>query len=218
MHYYIDVILPIPLVKLFTYSINAEEAKFLKPGMRVAVPFGKSKVYTAIVHSLHQNNPETYEAKEIHQILDEHAIVNTYQLKFWAWISEYYMASLGEVMRAALPSAFLLESETLLSRTSLLIEDSSLLTDDEFLLIEALERQSAVKIQEAAALLTKSKALKAIKNLLAKGYIHLQEELFEQYKPKLIKYVRLTSAYTEQDCLEELLQACSRAPKQKNYC
>ena len=104
MHY-IDVILPIPLPKQFTYGISEAEAGFLKPGMRVSVPFGKSKIYTALVFSIHSNKPLIYEAKDIHQILDELPVVTQNQLKHWQWISEYYMCTLGDVMRAALPSA-----------------------------------------------------------------------------------------------------------------
>lgn len=79
MQYFIDVIIPIPLKKLFTYSITVSEAGFLKPGMRVAVPFGKTKVYTGIVHNIHNHAPATYEAKGIQQILDETPVVNSRQ-------------------------------------------------------------------------------------------------------------------------------------------
>jgi len=57
--------------------------------MRVAVSFGKSKIYTALVYKIHNNEPTLYEAKEIHQILDEFPIVNKIQLKHWQWIAEY---------------------------------------------------------------------------------------------------------------------------------
>ena len=65
MPYFIDVILPIPLQKAFTYAITEAEAQFLKPGIRVAVPFGKKKLYTALVYKVHQNPPLAYEAKPI---------------------------------------------------------------------------------------------------------------------------------------------------------
>ena len=81
MQYFIDIILPIPLEKLFTYSITKAEADFLQAGMRVAVPFGKSKIYTGLVYKIHNDEPQIYEAKEIHQILDEVPIVNDTQLK-----------------------------------------------------------------------------------------------------------------------------------------
>ena len=73
--------------------------------MRVAVSFGKTKMYTGLVFNIHETAPTLYEAKEIHQILDEKPIVNERQLKHWQWIANYYMCSIGDVYRASLPSA-----------------------------------------------------------------------------------------------------------------
>ncbi|MGB0896804.1 MAG: replication restart helicase PriA [Flavobacteriaceae bacterium] len=215
MQYFVDVILPIPLVKLFTYKIRQVEFEYLKPGMRVVVPFGKNKLYTSIVYNVHQNSPETYDAKDIHQILDDHAIVNTYQLQFWKWISDYYLCSLGEVMRAALPSSFLLESETLISKSDNDIAEVEHLSDDEFIIFEALEYKSSLKVSEVHVILNKTNVMKPIKGLLDKGCIKLQEEIYEQYKPKLIKYVRLTDAYNSDENLHEALDQLSRAKQQK---
>ncbi len=103
---FIDVILPLPLQKRFTYAISEAEASFLKEGMRVAVPFGKSKVYTAITAAIHQNPPQVYEAKPINQILDKTPLVTSYQLKFWSWISSYYMCAEGDVLRQHYPVLF----------------------------------------------------------------------------------------------------------------
>ena len=75
----------------------------------MAVPFGKSKIYTAIVFEMHSEEPKAYEAKEIFQILDETPIVSALQLKHWQWISSYYMCSLGDVLRASLPKAYCLK-------------------------------------------------------------------------------------------------------------
>jgi len=215
MQYFIDVILPLPIVKLFTYSVNLDEAKFLKPGMRVAVPFGKSKIYTAIVHSIHQAEPSTYEAKEIHQILDDFALVKPSQIKFWQWISDYYLCGLGDVMRAALPSAFLLESETLISKALQKVDEDVVLTDDEYLILEALENLSALKISEVSKIINKKNVLKPVKSLLAKKCIQLREEIYAQYKPKLVKYIRLAQQYQGEVGLQELLDTVSRAKKQQ---
>ena len=120
MSHFVDVILPLPLDNRFTYSISKDETNFLQAGIRVAVPFGKSKVYTGIIAEVHDRAPEVYEAKPISQILDEAPLVTSQQLKFWSWIASYYMCTEGEVMRAALPGAFILESERLkLSNLSL---------------------------------------------------------------------------------------------------
>lgn len=214
--YFIDVILPIPLERLFTYSVTKAEASFLEQGMRVAVPFGKSKIYTALVFNIHQKAPEVYEAKDIHQILDERPVITSTQLKLWQWISRYYMCTLGEVMRASLPSAFLLESETIISlNANLQIEDSKL-KDDEFLVYEALNYQSSLKVQEIVKILDKKNVLPVIKRLLDKDVVEVYEELYEKYKPKLVRYIKLNEKYNEEKELQHLVDSMTRAPKQRH--
>ncbi len=214
MQNFINVILPIPLEKLFTYAITTAQADFLLPGMRVAVPFGKSKIYTGLVHHLHTIPPELYEAKEIHQMLDDFPIVNATQLKHWQWIAEYYMCTLGEVFRSALPSAFLLESETLIVKNEKAEVDEMDLKDDEFLIFEALQHQSILKVHEAAAIVDRKNVLPVLNRLIEKKVLLLKEEIYEQYKPKLVRYVKLGTAYQAEENLEKLLESLSRAPKQ----
>ena len=214
MPYFINVILPIPLEKLFTYSVSDAEAAFLQPGMRVAVPFGKSKIYSALVHEVHQTPPTIYEAKEIHQILDEVPLVTAIQLKHWFWIADYYMCSIGEVFRTAIPSAFLLESETLILRNNKIQIDENELLDDEFLVFEALQHQSVLRVHEISAILEKKNILPILNRLLDKNIIIVKEEVYEQYKPKMVRYVRLGKAYKSEEKLEELLNGLTRAPKQ----
>ena len=213
MPYFIDVIIPISLQKLFTYSITKAENDFLKIGMRVAVPFGKSKIYTGIVAKIHSEAPNTYEAKEIHQILDEGPIVNEKQLRLWQWIANYYMCTLGDVMRAALPSAFILESETIITKNSKII-DESILLDEEFLVYEALQHQSSLKIHDIANILDKKNVLPVIKRLIEKEAISVEEEVYEKYKPKLVRYVKLHTNFTSEKTLQKLLDDLNRAPKQ----
>jgi primosomal protein N' (replication factor Y) len=212
--HFIDVILPIPIQKTFTYSITEDEAVFLKKGMRVAVSFGKTKMYTGLVFNIHQTAPTLYEAKEIHQILDEKPIVNELQLQHWQWVSSYYMCSLGDVYRASLPSAFLLESETILYKNEA-FEDETVLSDDEFLIFEALQHQSQLTVHQVADILGKKKVLPTINKLIEHTAIFVKEEIYEQYKPKLVKYVRLHSDYTTDTSLNNLLEELSRAKKQR---
>lgn len=214
MHF-IDVILPIPLQKAFTYHITEAEADFLQPGMRVAVPFGKSKIYTALVYNIHKNPPTAYEAKTIHQILDKTPVVTKTQLNHWEWISKYYMCSLGEVMRAAMPNAFIIESETIISKNENIVINEVDLKDDEFLIYEALQHQSSLKIQDVVSILDKKRVLPVINNLVSKGILQLQEELYEKYQPKLVRYVKLHHNYTSEAKLKELLEELSRAKKQR---
>ena len=214
MSYFIDVILPIPLQKTFTYSVTEAEFSFLKKGMRVAVSFGKSKIYTALVFNIHQNAPELYEAKDIQQILDDQPIVNERQLKHWQWISSYYLCSLGDVYRAALPSAFLLESETIIYKNES-FTDETVLTDEEFLIFEALQHHSQLTIHQVANILGKKTVLPIINGLIEKSAVYIKEEIYETYKPKLIKYVRLNAIYNSNEALQGLLEELSRAKKQR---
>src|SRR4028119_432379 len=105
--FFVEVILPLSLSKTFTYQVSEAEFHYIKKGMRLAVPFGKNKIYTALVTDVHENRPTLYDAKEIHQILDETPIVTEIQLRHWFWVASYYMCAIGDVYRGAMPSALL---------------------------------------------------------------------------------------------------------------
>ena len=214
MHF-VEVILPLSLAKTFTYSVSETEFHYIKKGMRVAVPFGKSKIYTALVIQIHQNKPELYEAKEIHQILDERPIVTEIQIAHWQWIASYYMCAIGDVYRGAMPSALLLESETLISQKTDSFIDTSLLSDDEFLVYEALQQQSSLKIQDIISILNKKNIFPVIQKLVDRNILVLQEEIQESYKPKLVRYVRLHPKYESNQGLSELLETLKNANKQR---
>jgi len=212
--YFIEVILPLSLPKTFTYSVSEAEFNYIKSGMRVAVPFGKSKIYTGLVLNCHQNPPSLYQAKEIHQILDENPVVNEFQLKHWQWIASYYMCAIGDVFRGAMPSAFILESETIISQKKDVTIEQTNLSDDEFLILEALQYQSSLKVQDVMAILNKKNIFPVVQKLLNKNVLSLQEELLEEYKPKLIRYIRLHHEYSSEVSLMTLLDSLKGA-KQK---
>nr|WP_299337559.1 primosomal protein N' [Allomuricauda sp.] len=214
MDTFLDVVLPIPLERLFTYRLSPDEASCVEKGMRVAVPFGKSKIYTAIAFEVHQRAPAAYEAKPIYQILDDSPLVTSHQLQHWQWIAQYYMCTLGEVVRAALPGAFMLESETLVLPNKEAQLDESELSDDEFLVYEALQHQSSLKIHEISSIVDKKRVIRLVNRLVQKGVVRQKEELYEQYKPKWVTFVQLSEAYKEESQLEELIQNLTRAPQQ----
>ncbi|MBY0486840.1 MAG: primosomal protein N', partial [Flavobacteriaceae bacterium] len=212
--YFIEVILPLSLPKTFTYSVSEAEYHYIKKGMRVAVPFGKSKIYTGLVLDIHQNPPTLYEAKEIHQILDEKPIANEFQIQHWQWIASYYMCNIGDVFRCAMPSAFILESETIISQKQGDTINESELSDEEFLIFEALQHQSSLKVQDIMAILNKKNIFPVVQKLLNKNVLSLQEEMLDEYKPKLIRYIRLHEEYASDESLMTLLDSLKGA-KQK---
>ena len=101
---FVDVILPLPLDGVFTYSVPTSEEGRVKVGLRVLVPLGRSKTYVGIISNIHNQSPEGYQTKDILQVLDSDPILLNSQLRLWQWIADYYMSPIGEVYKAALPS------------------------------------------------------------------------------------------------------------------
>lgn len=102
MHY-VDVILPLPLEGTFTYSVPEPMVAQVRMGVRVLVPLGRSKTYTAMAMRLHSEKPE-FETRPIIQVIDAEPVLIKQQLRLWQWISTYYMSPIGDVFKAALPA------------------------------------------------------------------------------------------------------------------
>lgn len=215
MQFFIEVVLPLAVDKTFTYEVSEAEFNYVSIGMRVAVPFGKTKVYTSLVIGKNNNPPQLYTAKEIHQIIDEKPIVNEIQLAHWKWIASYYMCSLGEVFKCALPSSYMLESETIITSKKEVEIDENELKDDEYLIFEALKLQSSITVNDVVKILGKKTVFPVLNRLLEKGALQLQEEISEQYKPKQVRYIKLQEEFLKQENLAVLVEELSRANKQR---
>ena len=110
-NHFADIILPLAVKGIFTYRIPDEMAGKVVTGSRVLVQFGNKNLYSGIVASISENSPSAGNVRDIVRILDPEPAVNSLQLKLWSWIADYYMCDLGEVLKAALPSAMFLEGE-----------------------------------------------------------------------------------------------------------
>ena len=202
--YYTDVALPLPLRQAFTYEVNPEQADFLRAGMRVVVPFGKAKIYTGVVIRVHRHKP-SYPTKPIEFILDEQPMLSSRQLQLFSWISAYYLSTFGEVLKMGMPSSLLLESETIVEKTSTPITVATL-SDEEFLVYEALGQASSLTTKEVGKVLQRKNPIGVLKSLLEKDAIRLSEKIFEKYQPKVEKYLRLSPAYEDRNALNTLLE------------
>ena len=100
---YIDVILPLPLEGLFTYSVHAKDAHKAVVGKRVVVPLGRSKTYTGIIERVHNTKP-SFDTRDAIDFPDALPVVLEKQLDLWKWIAHYYMTPLGDVYKAAVPA------------------------------------------------------------------------------------------------------------------
>ena len=210
---FVDVILPLAVPNLFTYRVPFDLNDSVEVGKRVVVQFGKKKLYSGIIHSFHEKPPKNYEAKYIDSFLDEDPIVNSEQLKFWEWISTYYLCTIGEVMNAALPTGLKLVSKTKVILNSNVGIETKLLSDKEYLIIEALEIRNILELQEIESILEQKSAYSIIKSLLEKNYILVAEQVQEKYKPKSATYIKYPDGFGEEN-IREAFGKLGKAPKQ----
>lgn len=213
MKKYVDVILPLPLPKSFTYALPDEGADQVQPGCRVVVPFGRKKFYTAIVCNVHYYAPADYEVKEISTVLDASPILLPRQFKFWQWLADYYLCTQGDVYKAALPSGLKLESETIVEYNPD-FEAEGPLPEREQKILDRLSvepEQSVTKLEKETGI---KNILPVIKSLLDKEALFVKEEMRRTYKPKTETRVRLAAEAAGEERLKELFDELARAPKQ----
>lgn len=213
MKRYVDVIMPLPIAGQYTYSCPDEMGNRILPGCRVVVPFGRKKFYTGIVTRVHDEAPMAYETKDVSELLDEQPILLDQQYKFWQWLSDYYLCTLGDVYKAALPSGMKLESETLVvyNRDFEAIDP---LPEKEQRILDLLSRDTEQCITQLEKNSGVHQLLPVIQSLLEKGAIYVKEELKRSYKPKMELRVRLTEAMRSEEALRQQFELLARAPKQ----
>ncbi|MEI7597512.1 MAG: primosomal protein N' [Bacteroidota bacterium] len=212
--FFVDIVVPLPLNALYTYRVPVALNEEVAAGKRVLVQFGPKKVITGLIHSIHENPPTKYEAKYILSVIDDFPCVNAKQLKFWEWIANYYMCSIGEVMNAALPSGMKLSSETNIVLNPDIEIDYANLSNNEFLLVQVLEHKTKLTYKEAADILENKSVLPSIQGLLKKEIALLEEEIINSYKPKIINQVSLSPDFHNDFAIEALFERLKRAPKQ----
>ncbi len=201
-----DVILPVPIRKEFTYRIPFELNETLFSGARVVVPFGRAKLITGIVSSIHENIPQDYQAKLIEHQLDDHPIITSKQYTFWKWISAYYMAPIGDVMNAALPANFKLASETKIVLHPDFNIDPKLLTEREIEVVTALELREVLDLKEISEIIGIKTVQPIIKKLIDKKAVLSLEELNDKFTPKTASFIRLSDAYSQEENISDYIQ------------
>lgn len=211
---YAEVVLPLALAKNYTYAIPEEWQGKAVPGVRVVVQFGKRKMYTALIWRISQTPPAAYVPKPIEAVLDDEPIITPTQQLFWEWMADYYLCHTGDVMNAALPAGFKLESETRISLHPTFAHDYSMLSDEEYLIAEALSVQEELTLKQVQELLGKKTVYPIIKRMLQMGVLFQQEELQDGYKPKTEIWLDLGPDYQDEEARRTLFQELNRAPKQ----
>lgn len=196
MAHFAQVILPLPFDRTFTYRIPDGMEGELAVGCRVLVPFGAKKYYTAIVESVTPTAPtEAFNIKEIVCAIDSRPIVRHPQLKFWKWISDYYLSSIGDVFKAALPAGLKVESETIVElNPDLEADEIQAIEGDETAVLELLVRRKKISAKDIASQTGIAHAETVINRLIERGVAVISEKIVERFRRKRVKYVNLSSS------------------------
>lgn len=208
-----DVIVPLALHGVLTYRLPVSLAGKVGVGFRVIVSVGKRKQYTGIVLRLHGEAPaRDFALKEVADVVDTAPLLLPQQLEFWQWLSEYYMCTLGEVMKAALPSGLKLESETLVSRNAD-FDGEERLKGNEIRILDALD--APMTVDKLSSLLGMASVLPVVQRLVETGAVEISETLSRTFRPRTETHVRLTAEWAEEEKLNAFLATLSRTPKQE---
>lgn len=219
MQLFAEVILPLPLASTYTYSIPESMNDRVKVGSRLLVQFGTKKFYTGIVVAITHIKPEGFDVKELTMLLDDEPILRHPQLKFWNWIADYYLCSVGDVMKAALPAGLKIESETFVEINDdfeIEPDGSNALTEAEAAICRLLSdegRMTPAQIQRKSGIVNPEAR---VARLLEKRAVVVSEKIVERYRSKREAYVRLLAEKGDNDRVHEFFDSVSRAKKQEN--
>lgn len=214
-----DIVLPVPIPRMFTYKIPKNLQPLIQIGLRVIVQFGRKKVLTGIIGKVHNKPPQAYEAKPILDILDDQPSVNPLQIRFWFWMAEYYFCHIGEVMFAAIPSGLRLSSESKIqANPNFDLETSKYPLDvREEKILEALEKREELSYEDCEQILGIKTIHPILKSLVAKEAILIFERVQEKYSPKVETRIRLTAQIlSTKGALEAIFETVQGKPKQES--
>jgi primosomal protein N' (replication factor Y) len=214
--FYADVLLPLYVRGPYTYLVPealVEECSF---GIRVEVPFGKTRHYAGLVIRIHREAPLAgHVLKEIIDVIDEQPVINENTWKFWEWMANYYMCTTGEVMRAALPAYLRLESTTILVPGKTTIAWETLEHDDMAMILEGLEIRGSLSIEDVQKISGRKNVMPLIKKLIEMGGVQLREELEQEYTPRPVYFVSLEESYrSHPEAMRPAYEMVKRSKKQ----
>ena len=212
---YAEVILPLPLYSTFTYGIPDHLEKSVQIGCRTLVPFGKKKIYTGIITLLHDNRPGDFEVKDIISVLDNYPILRHPQLRFWEWIANYYLCSIGDVYKAAVPAGMKVESETFVSANPEFVDTDNSMNDREKVIYNLL----LTKDKLTPAEISKSTGFKNVEStvtsMIENEALYVTEKIVDNYRPKTEVFVKLKAERGDNDTVKLFFDKVKAAKKQE---
>lgn len=214
---YADVILPLPLYSTFTYEVPEEMVDNIRIGSRVLVPFHKLGCQTGIVLAIHTDAPVNgVDVKPVVAILDSSPILRVAQLRFWQWMANYYLCTLGEVMKAALPAALKVESENWISLSTDVSDiETAGLSEHEATLLAYLHHKKKARITEIEKDVNIPSPRIQINNLIEKGIAQIYEKVVDKYTSKKTTLITLICGRNDKAALHDIMTSLSKSPQRE---
>ncbi len=207
------MILPVPVGRSFTYAVPPQMAECIKVGCRVVVPFGNNKLHTGIVLAESDGSGTgNYEIKEILELVDTEPVVGEHELRMWGWMADYYMCTLGDVMKAALPSGMKLASETSI-RLKEDFDSFDSLTKTELAVMDKLAVGRHKTLEELHKAAKDINVLRVVRSLMQKGALEISETMVETFRAKKEVHVRLSSKLLDETALNNLFDSLQKTPR-----
>ena len=205
-----NIILPFPLNDTYTYYVSQSMEEHICVGQRVIVSFGAKRFFTGIVYSLGEAS-NVADLKPIAEIIDNKPIVSQNQLLYWRRLADYYICSLGDIMRLALPSALRLQSDTTVIINEEITPDN--LSDKESFVYSILQNENGLKIND----LTKQcdfRPLPVLRTLFERNIVYFDETITERYREKTIDIVTPNFDIYDTELIDKTIATIRRAKKQ----
>ena len=205
-----NIILPFPLNDTYTYYVPQAMEEHICVGQRVIVSFGAKRFFTGIVYSLGEAS-DVADLKLIAEIIDNKPIVSQNQLLYWRRLADYYICSLGDIMRLALPSALRLQSDTTVIINEEITPDN--LSDKESFVYSILQNDNFLKINDLAKQCD-FRPLPVLRTLFERNIVHFDETITERYREKTIDFVAPNFDIYDTELIDKTIATIRRAKKQ----
>lgn len=208
-----QVILPLHLPSSFTYRIPEDLLGKVQVGCRVAVQFGKKRIYSGVVCELHNRVPTLRVVKFVLELIDPVPIISEENLSLWQWTADYYACYVGDVMNAALPAAFRLRSETKLLVEETFTGEVGSLSDTEMEVLDFVSKKKATDIAALSEQMGEKRILPAVNRLIKAKVLATDEQLYDRYTPKTEDYLTLSETCKEEENLKNAVKELEKTKK-----
>lgn len=211
---YVDVLLPLALSGPLTYRVPAAMA--IVEGARVVVPLRQSSRYVGVAWRLHDEAPRAdIKVREVETVLDDTPLITPLQRRLWEWMARYYMCTLGEVYKCAMPAGLKLERESVVRLLTPPPCDLPPLSEGQRKTLFLVERDGEIGLEQLLQELGEGEGMRWLKQLLRLRVLAVEDRMVERYKPRREVYVFLEEAYVDEANFVALLAGLKRAPAQE---